>query len=97
MNQSNAAEFTAFAGERRLISGSLADVALAVKQSSSDSPSPILIVDDSTGRTIDLDLRGTDSEILRRLPPASARLATAPTSPARSAIPPTPAASTVCA
>jgi uncharacterized protein len=61
-------QFTAFEGQRRLVSGSLADVALAVQKVTGGSSSPILIVDDSTGRPIDLDLRGTDREILKRLP-----------------------------
>ncbi len=66
------AQFTAFDGQRRLATGSLAEVALAVKKSAgSASTSPILIFDDSTGRAIDLDLRGADSEILKRLPQAA--------------------------
>jgi hypothetical protein len=66
-------QFTAFEGERRLISGSLADVALAVKETSdAGSAMTTLIFDDSTGRTIDLDLRGTRNEILKRLPPTVA-------------------------
>jgi hypothetical protein len=65
--------FTAFGGQRRLASGPLAEVALAVKKSSDRvSHAPILIFDDSTGRPIDLDLRGTDGEILRRLPQTAA-------------------------
>jgi hypothetical protein len=65
--------FTAFDGQRRLASGPLAEVALAVKKSSHRaSNAPILIFDDSTGRSIDLDLRGTDSEILKRLPQTAA-------------------------
>src|SRR5882757_7172783 len=71
MTQAHFGQFTAFEGQRRLISGSLADVALAVKKVPSESASPILIFDDSTGRAIDLDLRGTESEILQRLPQAS--------------------------
>jgi hypothetical protein len=62
------ARFTAFDGQRRLISGALAEVALAIRASAGAGPSPILIFDDSTGRAIDLDLRGTESEILARLP-----------------------------
>jgi hypothetical protein len=63
------ARFTAFDGQNRLISGALAEVALAIKASAgTGSSSPILIFDDSTGRAIDLDLRGTESEILKRLP-----------------------------
>jgi hypothetical protein len=72
MTQAHFGRFTAFEGQRRLVSGSLADVALAVKKADDgESTLPILIVDDSTGRTIDLDLRGTESEILQRLPQAA--------------------------
>ena len=61
--------FTAFDGQNRLISVALAEVALAVKGAAgTGSASPILIFDDSTGRAIDLDLRGTENEILKRLP-----------------------------
>ena len=59
--------FTAFAGQQRLASGALADVALAVKRADT-TPAPIAIFDDRTGRTIDLDLRGSDADILARLP-----------------------------
>ncbi|MBN3784076.1 DUF2239 family protein, partial [Burkholderia sp. Ac-20345] len=50
---------TAFDGHRRLASGPLATVALAVRQAAGDAmPGAILIFDDATGRSIDLDLRG---------------------------------------
>jgi hypothetical protein len=65
--------FTAFFGHRRLISGPLAEVALAVlKASHSSATEPIVIFDDANGRPIDLDLRGTERDIVARLPqPAS--------------------------
>src|SRR5260370_11137804 len=57
MNQAHFARFTAFEGQRRLASGSLAEVALAVKKACDrGSSAPVLVIDDSTGRTIDLDL-----------------------------------------
>jgi uncharacterized protein len=59
--------FTAFVGQRHLISGSLAEVALAVKRAS-QSGVPIIIFSDTTGRSLDLDLRGSDEEIVARLP-----------------------------
>src|SRR4029077_20780560 len=62
--------FTAFAGFRRLASGPLAEVALAVKKASrAAGTDPIIIFDDASGRSIDLDLRGTEQEIVARLPP----------------------------
>jgi hypothetical protein len=68
--------FTAFEGQRRLLSGTLAEVALALKRAGRPTSAPILIFSDSSGRPIDLDLRGSDGEIIARLP------ATAPASPA---------------
>ncbi len=59
--------FTAFAGLQRLASGALAEVALAVKHAGA-TPAPIAIFDDRTGRAVDLDLRGSDADILARLP-----------------------------
>jgi hypothetical protein len=58
--------FTAFAGQRCLLSGTLAEVAIAVKRAG--SAAPIIIFNDATGRSLDLDLRGSDSEIIARLP-----------------------------
>ena len=72
---------TAFIGHRQLASGALADVALAVRKATRPAGGEsILIFDDSSGRSIDVDLRGTDDEIV-------ARLASAP-SASRSAVPP---------
>lgn len=72
--------FTAFMGRRQLASGSLAEIALAIKKTSKPpGTEPILIFDDASGRSIDLDLRGTDEEILARLPsPTSPSAATEP-------------------
>jgi hypothetical protein len=60
-------------GDQRLVSGPLAEVALAVlKASRSPAAEPIVIFDDANGRPIDLDLRGTERDIVARLPqPAS--------------------------
>jgi uncharacterized protein len=65
--------FTAFIGDQWLVSGPLAEVALAVlKSSRSPAAEPIIIFDDANGRPIDLDLRGTERDIVARLPqPAS--------------------------
>lgn len=62
--------FTAFVGHRRLASGPLAEVAIAIKKTTRPAGAePVLIFDDTSGRSIDVDLRGTDEEILARLPP----------------------------
>ena len=59
---------TAFQGMRRLASGPLAEVALAVKAAQANHPdASFLTFDDTTGKVIDLDLRGSDDEVLRRL------------------------------
>jgi uncharacterized protein len=59
--------FTAFEGARRLASGPLDDVALAIKRALHQASAPIAIFDDSTGRSIDLDLRGSDADVVARL------------------------------
>jgi len=61
---------TAFDGQRLLLSGPLVDVALAVKAACEQGTSnAILVFDDETGRVIDLDLRGSQADVLERLAP----------------------------
>ena len=60
--------FTAFEGQRRLATGPLAEIALTIKAVTRPSASPIAIFSDLTGRAIDLDLRGSNEEVLARLP-----------------------------
>ena len=68
---------TAFEGQRRLLSGPLIEVALAVKSiHERKGPVPLLVFDDATGRVIDFDLRGSKTDIIARLshsPPINAR------------------------
>ncbi len=72
-------QFTAFLGHQRLASGPLAEVALAVMKASKALPAePILIFDDANGRPIDLDLRGTERDVVARLPPPPQRIWTPP-------------------
>ncbi|AKL99986.1 MULTISPECIES: DUF2239 family protein [Burkholderia cepacia complex] len=61
--------YTAFDGHRRLASGPLATVALAAMQAGDAMSGTILIFDDATGRSIDLDLRGTADDIRARYAP----------------------------
>jgi len=69
MVHSTRPHFTAFMGQRLLAAGPLAEVALAVMNASRKPAAPsIIIFDDATGRPIDLDLRGTDREVVARLP-----------------------------
>jgi len=67
---------SAFDGVRMLASGPLSKVAVAVKAAIEAGPSgPVVIYDDATGQIIDVDIRGTDAEMLSRL--HGARLAEA--------------------
>ena len=62
-------QFTAFIGPQRLASGPLAEVAIAVMNASRNPAAPpIIIFADATGQPIDLDLRGTERDIIARLP-----------------------------
>ncbi|HKT64211.1 MAG TPA: DUF2239 family protein [Burkholderia sp.] len=59
--------YTAFDGHRRIATGPLATVAVAVRQAGGEAMSgTIVIFDDATGRSIDLDLRGTADDIRAR-------------------------------
>jgi uncharacterized protein len=64
--------FTAFEGQRQLASGALPDVALAVKRAERRASEPIAVFSDTTGRPIDLDLRGSPDDVLARLPNTAA-------------------------
>lgn len=59
--------YTSFQGHRRLASGAPHVVALAAKLAAErDDARPVLVFDDSTGRAIDLDTRGSDEDVLAR-------------------------------
>src|SRR5947199_4149908 len=81
MSQHQPHTFTAFESQRRLVSGPLPKVALAVKQAEQGGAERIAIFSDTTGRPVDLDLRGSDDEILARLPPGPAAREAAPSEP----------------
>ncbi len=62
--------YTAFVGTTRLVSGPLAQVAVAVRNAESDSLArPVLIFSDLTGKAIDIDTRGSDEAIIDRYSP----------------------------
>jgi hypothetical protein len=64
--------YTSFDGYRRIVSGSLQTNALAVKRAiESGAAGPVLIFDNATGRSIDVDTRGSDEEVAARLEPFS--------------------------
>ena len=59
---------TAFVGHSHIASGTLADVALAAKAiADRGERAPLLVFDDATSDTIEVDLRGTPSDVLGRL------------------------------
>jgi hypothetical protein len=59
---------TAFAGSKRIASGPLEEVALAVKAAlDTKADHQFVVFDDASGRPMDFDLRGTPQEILARL------------------------------
>jgi hypothetical protein len=64
------AAFVAFAGMIRIAAGSLAEVALGAKRAlESDGSLGVLAFDSDTGGVVDLDLRGTEAEVLARYAP----------------------------
>lgn len=67
MNSGSQASYTAFEGYRRIARGPLASVALAIKRAMARNPADaVLIFDDTAGRPIDIDLRGSEEEVLAR-------------------------------
>jgi hypothetical protein len=65
---------TAFDGEALLARGPLAQVALAVRARLAKRPdASVLTFEDATGRVVDLDLRGSEAEIVARLGGAEPR------------------------
>lgn len=59
---------TAFVGMRQFASGTLIDVALALKAKQAEGENdPILAFDDQSGTVIDFDLRGTVADVVSRL------------------------------
>lgn len=62
--------YTAFAADRRVASGPLRAVLLALLARPGGG-APVLVFEDRTGKQVDFDLRGTPEEVLARaLPPA---------------------------
>lgn len=61
---------TAFRGQQRLAAGPLRDVACIVWRAMKDTPPSnhaVLVFDDATGRVIDLEMRGDESDMLAHL------------------------------
>ncbi|MEG2050315.1 MAG: DUF2239 family protein, partial [Comamonas sp.] len=63
------ATYTVFNAHQHITTGSLPSAALAFKQQLDESAAgPVLLFNDATGRSMDVDIRGTDQEVLARLP-----------------------------
>lgn len=63
------ATYTVFNGHQHITTGSLPSAALAFKQQLTENAAgPVLLFNDATGRSMDVDIRGTDQEVLARLP-----------------------------
>jgi hypothetical protein len=76
---------TAFEGARRIAAGDVSQVALKVKKVVDRGPrGPVLVFDDITSEQLELDLRGTDEDVTRRL------AAPAPAAPPAGSIPDEP-------
>lgn len=76
MTQPAPYHFTTFDGHRRIASGPLPDNALALRRAlEAGAAGPVLVFDDSTGRSIDLDTSGTEAEVRARSAVRAAQLA----------------------
>jgi hypothetical protein len=66
--------YTAFEGCHRIASGHLREIALAVKLATDrGTRAPVLVFDNRTSTLLELDLRGSSADVLKRLnPPAAA-------------------------
>jgi hypothetical protein len=72
MHSSISSNCVAFHGHEQIASGTLASVALAVKQAlDAGTSGPVLIFDDQSSHPIEVDFRGTPDEVLARLPVAA--------------------------
>ena len=69
---------TAFAGTRRIASGELRHVALKAQQASNAGEHPILVFDDRSSQLVEVDLRGSSADLLKRLAEVPAPLVEEP-------------------
>ena len=72
MNKVQTESYTCFDGNRRLAVGPLPSVALVVKRAiEGGTVGAVLIFDDATGRSIDINTRGSDAQVVARLEKAT--------------------------
>jgi uncharacterized protein len=69
MDQPNTAQWTAFAGSRRISAGALSDVALAAKEAIERGEQTPVLIFDGASRVVDVDFRGSDADVIARLAP----------------------------
>ncbi len=68
MNYNPDSKCTAFAGTKKIASGTMIDVALKIKDHlAKDAKASILVFDDRTSQQVELDLRGTKDAVVKRL------------------------------
>jgi len=71
----NSSHLTAFAGKRKVASGTLHSLAPALKDLvTADPHAQILIFDDQSGKQVDLNLHGSLADVLQRLPRPQAEM-----------------------
>ncbi len=75
----SATSYTAFLGVRRLVSGSLSEIAAALRSPSTGQAETVVVFADDSGHTVDLDLRNPASIPIETIEPAQA----VPVKPAR--------------
>jgi hypothetical protein len=93
MSDATVDAYTAFSSDRRIASGPLQTVALAVKRAiKGGAANNVLIFDDATGCQIDVDIRGSDKAIVDRL---TQRAASQSDDSAQSGRPPPPVVDSV--
>ena len=74
MTEESSTRCTAFLGNRRIASGDVRTVALAARAAwKRETTVPLLIFDDDTSRLIEIDLRGSEQEVVARLRQAKPR------------------------
>lgn len=72
VESSGTAGFAAFAGAARIAAGTLAEAAVAARQASEHGGhGAVLVFDLATGAVVDLDLRGTEAEVIARHAPVA--------------------------
>ncbi|WP_457089738.1 DUF2239 family protein [Microvirga sp. P5_D2] len=72
MNHDTLSPYTAFAGSRHVASGDLRHVALKAHESlDKGEQAPLVILDNATCRLVEVDLRGTADDVVKRLPAQS--------------------------